>query len=169
MNTLLARLDGLQIPLRKHVTAGRVRIQPVDPAEFSPSQLARSIKSSVETDGAVIVVIDSLNGYLNSMPEENFLVVQLHELLTYLGQMGVASLLVSTHQGIIGTNVNSPVDASYVADAVVLLAISKPTARCARPSRSSRCAAASTSVPRPGKHRNPGHPSRAPAGHRSRA
>jgi circadian clock protein KaiC len=121
LNTLLARLDGLGIGLRQHVAAGRVTIQQVDPAEFSPGELTHSIRRSVEQDGAVIIVIDSLNGYLNSMPEEQFLVVQLHELLTYLGQQGVASILVSTQQGIIGSNMSAPVDASYLADAVLLL------------------------------------------------
>jgi circadian clock protein KaiC len=121
VNTLLARLDGLGIALREHVAAGRVTIQQVDPAEFSPGELTHSIRQSVETDGAIVVVIDSLNGYLNSMPEEQFLVVQLHELLTYLGQQGVASILVSTQQGVLGTNMSAPVDASYLADAVLLL------------------------------------------------
>lgn len=120
-NTLLTRLDGLGIPLRKHYDAGRVRIQQVDPAEFSSGELAHSIRRSVEEDDAVIIVIDSLNGYLNSMPEEQFLVIQLHELLTYLGHLGVASLLVSTQSGLIGSNMSAPVDASYLADAVLLL------------------------------------------------
>jgi circadian clock protein KaiC len=121
VSTLLARLDGLGVPLREHYVAGRIRIQQVDPAEFSPGELAHSIRHSVESDGARIIVIDSLNGYLNSMPEEHFLVVHLHELLTYLGHQGVASMLVSTHQGIIGPSMRAPVDASYLADAVLLL------------------------------------------------
>ena len=68
-----------------------------------------------------VVVIDSLNGYLNAMPDERFLIVQLHELLTFLGQSGVATLLVGAHHGIIGAQMSTPVDASYLADAVVLL------------------------------------------------
>jgi circadian clock protein KaiC len=121
VNTLLARLDGVGISLREHYNAGRVKIHQVDPAEFSPGELAHSIRNAVETDGACVIVIDSLNGFLHSMPEENYLVVQLHEVLTYLGQRGVASLLVSTHHGVIGSNLNAPVDASYLADAVLLL------------------------------------------------
>jgi circadian clock protein KaiC len=121
VNTLLTRLDGLGVPLRTHCEAGRVRVRQVDPAEFSPGQLANSIQRSVEDDGAVIVVIDSLNGYLNSMPEEDFLVVQLHELLTYLGQRGVASMLVSAQRGLLGSSLQAPVDASYLADTVLLL------------------------------------------------
>jgi circadian clock protein KaiC len=68
-----------------------------------------------------IIVIDSLNGYLAAMPSERFLVIQLHELLTYLGQSGVATLMVGAQQGLIGMQMNSPVDASYLADAVLLL------------------------------------------------
>ena len=120
-NTLLARTDGLGVPLRRHVESGLIHIQQVDPAEFSPGELAHSIRQRVESGGAAIIVIDSLNGFLHSMPEEHFLVVHLHELLTYLGQQGVASLLVSTQRGIIGSGVESPVDASYLADAVLLL------------------------------------------------
>jgi circadian clock protein KaiC len=66
-------------------------------------------------------VIDSLNGYLNAMPEERFLAIQLHELLMYLGQRGVVTILIAAHQGLIGSRMESPVDASYLADAVVLL------------------------------------------------
>jgi len=73
------------------------------------------------SEGARIVVIDSLNGFLNAMPEERFLTIQLHELLMYLGQRGVATILIGAHQGLIGAAMNTPVDASYLADAVVLL------------------------------------------------
>jgi len=78
------------------------------------------VRQAVETDGARVVVIDSLNGYLNAMPEERALVVQLHELLTYLNNHGVATFLVATQSGMMGMNMRSPVDMSYLADAVVL-------------------------------------------------
>jgi circadian clock protein KaiC len=67
------------------------------------------------------VAIDSLNGYLNAMPDEKFLIVQLHELLSYLGQHGVATVLVTAQHGLFGTQMSGPVDASYLADAVVLM------------------------------------------------
>ena len=121
VNTLFARLDGLGVPLRAHAESGVVMVQQVDPAELSPGEFAHAIRRAAAEQNAVIVVIDSLNGYLNSMPDEKFLVVQLHELLTYLGQLGVASVLVSTQTGLLGTHMSSPVDASYLADAVVLL------------------------------------------------
>ena len=120
-NTLFSRTEGLNIPLKEHVDAGRVRVRQIDPAELSPGEFAQSIRSAVESEGVQLVVLDSLNGYLNSMPDEKFLVVQLHEILTYLGQAGVATILVAAHQGMMGTHMSAPVDASYLADAVVLL------------------------------------------------
>ncbi|MBX9626401.1 MAG: AAA family ATPase [Gemmataceae bacterium] len=119
-NTLLTRCAALGIDLRPHLEAGRVTVQQVDPAELSPGEFAHAIRRAVD-QGAAVVVIDSLNGYLNAMPDERFLVVQLHELLTYLGQKGVATILIGAHQGMIGTNMQTPVDASYLADAVVLM------------------------------------------------
>lgn len=120
LNTLLTRSAGLGIDLRPHVDSGRVSIQQVDPAELSPGELIHAIRRAVE-GGVSVVVIDSLNGYLNAMPGEKYLIVQLHELLTYLGQAGVATILVSAHQGLIGTQMQAAVDASYLADAVVLM------------------------------------------------
>ncbi len=75
----------------------------------------------MEERDAKVIVIDSLNGYLNAMPEERFLTIQLHELLMYLGQKGVATILIGAHQGLIGSQMTTPVDASYLADAVILL------------------------------------------------
>jgi circadian clock protein KaiC len=79
------------------------------------------VRTAVTQLPASVVVIDSLNGYLNAMPDERFLIVQLHELLTYLGHAGVATMLVGAQHGLIGMNMSSPVDASYLADTVVLL------------------------------------------------
>jgi circadian clock protein KaiC len=120
-NTLFSRLEGLNIPLKKHVDAGLVTVQPVDPGELSPGEFVHAIRRAVEQHHAKIVVIDSLNGYLNSMPDEKFLLIQLHEILTYLGQQGAASMLVTAQHGLMGAQMTAPVDASYLADAVVLL------------------------------------------------
>lgn len=120
-NTLLSRCAGLGMPLAPQVEAGDVLLQQVDPAEMSPGELVQAIREAVERDHATVIVIDSLNGYLNAMPEERFLIVQLHELLTWLGQAGVATLLVGAHRGLIGSQMVTPVDASYLADAVILL------------------------------------------------
>ena len=120
-NTLFSRLNGLNIDMKSHVEAGRISVTQVDPAELSPGEFIHSIRSAVERDNVAIVVIDSLNGYLNSMPDEKFLIIQLHELLTYLGQRGVATVLVAAHHGLISAYMTAPVDASYLADAVLLM------------------------------------------------
>jgi circadian clock protein KaiC len=120
-NTLFSRTAGLGIPLREHAEAGRVEVRQVDPAELSPGELVHHMRKSVVESKASVVVIDSLNGYLNSMPDEKFLIVQLHELLTYLGQHGVATVLVAAHQGLLSSQMTAPIDASYLADAVILL------------------------------------------------
>jgi circadian clock protein KaiC len=119
--TLLTRAAGLGIDLRQFTDAGTIQIQAVDPAELSPGEFTHTIRTAVEQDNASIVVIDSLNGYLNAMPGERFLVIQLHELLMFLGHHGVATILIGAHQGLIGSSMNTPVDASYLADAVILL------------------------------------------------
>ena len=120
-NTLYTRCGGLGIDLEKCVDDGLMRIVQVDPAELSPGELVHLIREAVEKEDVKIVVIDSLNGFLNAMPEERFLTIQLHELLIYLSQRGVASMLVAAHHGIIGSNMHAPIDASYLADAVILL------------------------------------------------
>jgi circadian clock protein KaiC len=119
--TLLARSASVGIDLEKHVESGAVTIQPVDPAELSPGEFVHALRRSVERDSVSVVVIDSLNGYLNAAPEESFLTIQLHEVLSYLAQRGVATLMVGAHQGLIGGAMKTPVDASYLADAIILL------------------------------------------------
>ena len=119
--TLLTRCDSLQVDLSSHVRDGRIWLQQIDPAELTPGEFIHEIRSMVEERHAKVVVIDSLNGYLNAMPAERHLTIQLHELLMYLGQKGVATVLIGAHQGLIGSNMTTPVDASYLADAVVLL------------------------------------------------
>jgi circadian clock protein KaiC len=119
-STILARAAGLGVALRERIDAGFVHLQQVDPAEMTPGEFAHEVRATVE-DGARIVVIDSLNGYLNAMPDENFLVAQLHELLAFLAQRGVTTLLVTAQHGLMGATMNAPVDVSYLADSVVLL------------------------------------------------
>ena len=119
-NTLLSRMAGLGVNLRQHVDNGAVSIRQVDPAELTPGEFAWTIRREVEESQAKIVVIDSLNGYLNAMPGERFLTIHLHELLMFLGEKGVATILIGAHQGMMGPMI-TPVDASYLADAVLLL------------------------------------------------
>ena len=119
-STLLTRSEGIGIGLKKHVDSGLIRIQAVDPAELSPGEFAHAIREAVENDQTQVIVVDSLNGYLNAMPGERFLVIQLHEVLTYLSQLGVATIMVGAQQGLIGP-MTSPVEISYLADSVILL------------------------------------------------
>jgi circadian clock protein KaiC len=119
--TLQARMEALGVRFKAGTEGGQVKITQVDPAELSPGEFAHLIRQSVERDGARVVVIDSLNGYLNAMPEERFLTIQLHEILTYLGRQGVTTLMVVAQHGLMGAAVQSPVDASYLADSVILL------------------------------------------------
>jgi circadian clock protein KaiC len=118
--TFEARATTLGLDLQSYLKSGLIRYQQIDPAELSPGEFAATIRRSVEVDGARIVVIDSLTGYLNSMPDERFLVLQMHELLTYLGQLGVLTIMVLAQHGLVGA-MASPVDISYLADAVLLL------------------------------------------------
>ncbi len=118
--TMLARARTLGLPLEEAIAAGYIRLKQVDPAELSPGEFASLVRDAVERDKARIVVIDSLNGYLNAMPDERFLVLQMHELLSYLSQLGVLTLLVLAQHGLIGP-MDTPLDISYLSDAVVML------------------------------------------------
>jgi circadian clock protein KaiC len=98
---------------------GLLSVTQVDPAELSPGELMHGVRDEVER-GARVVVIDSLNGYLQAMPGENYLINQLHELFTYLGQRGVTTLFVAAQSGLLGPAMSAPVDVSYLADCVML-------------------------------------------------
>ena len=119
--TLEARTAALGIKLVQGVDAGQVRVQQIDPAEVSPGEFAYMVRQSVETEKAMVIVIDSLNGYMNAMPDEKYLTAQLHELLSYLGRQGVTTMMVVAQHGLMGSTMQTPVDTSYLADSVVLL------------------------------------------------
>jgi circadian clock protein KaiC len=121
VETLRARTAALGIRFQEGCDAGQVQVQQIDPAELSPGEFAHLVRCAVEKDRARVVVIDSLNGYMNAMPEEQFLTAQLHELLTYLGRQGATTLMVVAQHGMLGNNMQSPIDTSYLADSVVLL------------------------------------------------
>lgn len=120
-NTLYSRMAGFKVPIREYATRGLIDIKEIDPAELSPGELATYIRRQAERQDASIIVIDSLNGYLNSMPDENYLIIQLHELLAYLGQMGIATILITAQHGILSGQLSAPVDVSYLADSVMWL------------------------------------------------
>jgi len=124
LHTALRRAEALGMDLAEHVQAGRIRIEQVDPGQLSPGEFAGRVRRAVEGNNhraAKVLVIDSLNGYLNAMPAERFLLIQLHELLSYLGQQGVTTLLVVSQHGLVGTAGETPVDTTYLADNTILL------------------------------------------------
>lgn len=117
----LTRSGGIGLAVQAHTASGRLQLRQIDPAELAPGEFVHLVCAEVERLEARVVVIDSLNGYLNAMPGERYLLAQLHELLTYLGQRGVVTLLVIGQTGLIGNVMEAPLDASYLADTVVLL------------------------------------------------
>jgi circadian clock protein KaiC len=118
--TLLSRARALGMDLEPHVKNGLIRIQQIDPAEVAPGELAHTIRQGVLQDSARLIVIDSINGYMNAMPEERHLNLQLHELLSFLNQQGVISIMVLAQQGLVGP-MESGVDLTYLADTVLIL------------------------------------------------
>ena len=111
------RAQGLQMGLEEK--NDRFVFLQIDPAELSPGEMAGTVRAHV-ADGVKVVVLDSLSGYQNAMPEEQFLLLQMHELLTYLNQQGVLTILVLAQHGLVGT-MQSPVDLTYLSDTVLLL------------------------------------------------
>jgi circadian clock protein KaiC len=118
--TLTERGVGVGIDIRPFLESGLICIEEIDPAQISPGELMSRIRTAVEVRHARVVIIDSVNGYLNAMPEERFLSLQLHELLSYLNHNGVITLMVLAQQGLLGS-MQSPVDLTYLADTVLLL------------------------------------------------
>ncbi len=119
VGTFMARAKSLGMPMEAFVEKGLVKVQQIDPAEISPGELVHRIRRSVREDGVRLVMIDSINGYLNAMPEERYLTLQLHEMLAFLAQQGVITILVLAQQGLVGA-MQSSVDLTYLADTVVL-------------------------------------------------
>ena len=119
MHTLRIRSAALGMPLDEPMASGRITVRSIDPAELAPGEFAHAVRHAVD-GGARVVVIDSLNGYLHAMPDEQFITLQLHELLTYLRQQGVVTIMIAAQHGLMGPSMTTPVDVSYLADSVVL-------------------------------------------------
>jgi circadian clock protein KaiC len=120
LRTAQDRMAGLGMPLHDQLEQGMLAMSQVDPAELSPGEFAWQIRRDVETNDTRIVVIDSLNGFLTSMPGEHDLTLHLHELLAFLNQKGVVTFLIFTQHGLIGP-MQSEIDVSYLSDTMVLL------------------------------------------------
>jgi circadian clock protein KaiC len=103
------------------LASGLVQLEHLDPAEMGPGEFIDAVRHAVDVNNATLIVIDSLNGFLQSMPGEQYLALHLHELLTYLNHKGVVTLLVLAQVGLVGTNVQTPADISYLADNILVL------------------------------------------------
>ena len=119
-STLLHRSDRLGMNMSAHVGSGRITIDQMEPGDVSPGEFAHRICHRVNAEGVGIVLIDSLNGYMHAIPTGDSPLVRMHELLAYLNERGVATLLVAAQHGIMGSAMTAPVDLTYLADTVVL-------------------------------------------------
>lgn len=119
LGTLLIRSAALGLDIAPYLDSGQLKIFPLDPAEVSPGEFAHMVRRSVEEDGAGTIIIDSLNAYLQAMPGSKFLLLQMHELLTYLNQRNIVTMLVLGQHGLVG-EIRSDVDLSYLSDAILL-------------------------------------------------
>lgn len=120
VDTLITRSAKLGMDITPFLKSGLIHIQQIDPAEIAPGELAHRVRQGVQAEGVRLVIIDSINGYMNAMPEERHLNLQLHELLSFLNQQGVLTIMVLAQQGLVG-QMQSGVDLTYLADTVLIL------------------------------------------------
>lgn len=120
LGLLFTRCKGMGIDLEAMRDDGKLFVEQMDAAEVSPGEFAHKVRSCVEKAGIRTVIIDSLNGYQSAMPEEQFLILHMHELLQYLNRLGAATFLTVAQHGLIG-DMRSPVDVTYLADTVLVL------------------------------------------------
>ena len=119
VESVMTRCTGLGIPLEKHLEDKTIKLNRIQPAELSPGEFIAKIRWEVERNSCRIVIIDSINGLLTAMQEQTML-AQLHELFSYLNHMGVTTFIVMAQFGVLGTQMGSPLDVSYLADNVLL-------------------------------------------------
>jgi circadian clock protein KaiC len=119
-HVLMTRAASIGMSIASFVEAGDLYVEQIDPADLSPGEFSSRVRDAVENGGARVVVIDSLSGYLNAMPEEQFMLLQMHEMLTYLNQQGVITIVILAQSGMVGP-IASPLDLTYLSDAVLLL------------------------------------------------
>jgi circadian clock protein KaiC len=145
LGLLFTRSKGMGIELEALRDDGKLFIEQMDAAEVSPGEFAHKVRSCVEKENIRTVIIDSLNGYQNAMPEEQFLILHMHELLQYLNRLGAATFLTVAQHGLVG-DMKSPVDVTYLADTVLLLRYFEATGQVRR--------ALSVLKKRTGRHEN---------------
>lgn len=120
LGLLFDRMKGLGLDLEAEYKKGNILLEQVDAAELSPGEFAHKVVKTVDTDRIKTVVIDSMNGYQAAMPEENSLILHLHELLQYLNRQGAATFMTVAQHGLVG-DMQAPIDVTYLADTVILL------------------------------------------------
>jgi circadian clock protein KaiC len=121
LSTFRQRSSALEMDVTGAIETGTLRVQQVEPTDLSPGEFASQVVNAVEADGVSLVIIDSINGYLQSMPEERLLPIQIHELLSFLSNNGVTCIMTLVQHGIFGNPVDEAADVSYLADTVVLM------------------------------------------------
>jgi circadian clock protein KaiC len=119
--TFVERCEALGMNIRERLATGRLQIVQVEPGDMSPGEFAHRVRDCVDHNGCRVVLIDSLNGYLHAIPSGHSPLVRLHELIAYLNERGVATLLITAQHGMMGSQMPAPVDVSYLADCVVLM------------------------------------------------
>lgn len=119
LSTMIVRARALGLDVQPYIDDGRLEIVPLDPAEVSPGEFAHMVRAAVEERGALTVVIDSLNAYLQAMPGSKHLMLQMHELLTYLNHRHMLTILILGQHGLLG-EMRAEVDMSYLSDAILL-------------------------------------------------
>lgn len=119
--TFVSRCDAMGMRLTERLKEGSVTIEQIEPGDMSPGEFSYRVVSAVKKNGARVVLIDSLNGYLNAIPQVEAPLVRMHELLSFLNESGVATILIVAQHGVVGSRMTTPLDVSYLADTVVLL------------------------------------------------
>jgi circadian clock protein KaiC len=119
--TFLDRGDALGMRLSKHANSDMIKLAKIEPGSMSPGEFSHSVRKAVEDDNVRVILIDSLTGYLTAIPERSAAVVRLHELTSYLSSCGAATFLTVAQQGMLGQNMASPIDVSYIADTIFMM------------------------------------------------
>jgi circadian clock protein KaiC len=121
LSTFRLRSTELHMNVTENIDNGQLLVRQVEPTDLSPGEFASQVVNAVENEGIGLVIIDSINGYLQSMPEERLLAIQIHELLSFLSNNGVTCIMTLVQHGIFGNPVDEAVEVSYLADTVVLM------------------------------------------------
>jgi circadian clock protein KaiC len=121
LHTFLLRAEGLGMDVTRGLDNGMLQLRQIEPTELSPGEFADQVVRGVEDEGVSLIIIDSINGYMQSMPEERLLPMQVHELLSFLANNGVTMIMTLVQRGIFGSPIDETADVSYLADTVVLL------------------------------------------------